>query len=95
MHEIGIDLSGQWSKSVDEYARQAFDYVVTVCDSAKQICPVFPGGGQQLHWDIEDPSDIEARGLPLKEAFRIARDDLRSRIARFVKDTDRASGRRD
>src|SRR5437867_9480979 len=47
MHEIGIDLSGQWSKSVDEYAGQAFDYVVTVCDSAKQICPVFPGGGQQ------------------------------------------------
>ena len=83
MSEIGIDISDQWSKSVDEYAGQAFDYVITVCDSAKQICPVFPGEGERLHWNIEDPADIEARGLPLKEAFRIARDDLRARIERF------------
>jgi len=91
MQEIGIDVSNQWSKSVDEYAGQAFDYVVTVCNSAQQACPVFPGGGERLHWDIEDPSDIEARGLPLKEAFRIARDDLRSRVESFVKNFDGGS----
>jgi len=84
MREIGIDISGQRSKSVDEFARQAFDHVITVCDSARQACPVFPGEGERLHWDIEDPSDIEARGIPLAGAFRIARDELRKRIELFV-----------
>ena len=85
MEEIGIDISCQWSKSVDEYAGQMFDSVITVCNSAREACPVFPGEGERIHWDIEDPSDIEARGLPLKEAFRIARDDLRARIERFAR----------
>src|SRR3970040_2194136 len=55
MREIGIDVSGQRSKHVDEYAGQAFDYVITVCDSARQSCPVVPGGGQRIHSDVEDP----------------------------------------
>ena len=84
MREIGIDISGQRSKSVDEFAGQEFDHVITVCDSARQVCPVFPGEGERLHWDIEDPSDIEARGIPLAGAFRIARDELRKRIELFV-----------
>ena len=84
MREIGIDISGQRSKSVDEFAGQEFDHVITVCDSARQVCPVFPGEGERLHWDIEDPSDIEARGIPLSGAFRIARDELRKRIELFV-----------
>jgi arsenate reductase (thioredoxin) len=83
MREIGIDVSGQRSKSVDEFADQRFDYVITVCDSARESCPVFPGG-QQLHWSIEDPSDAEARGVPLMDAFRLARADLRGRIEAFV-----------
>ena len=84
MREIGIDVSAQRSKSVDEFAGQAFDYVITVCDSARQICPTFPGEGERLHWDVADPSDIEARGVPLIGAFRIARDDLRARIEPFL-----------
>jgi arsenate reductase len=84
MREIGIDVSTQWSKSVDEFAGQSFDYVITVCDSARQVCPVFPGDGRRLHWDVEDPSDAEARGVPLMDAFRMARDDLRKRIETFV-----------
>ena len=84
MREIGIDVSGQRSKSVEEFNGQSFDYVITVCDSARQVCPVFPGEGERLHWDIEDPSDIEARGVSLPRAFRIAREELRKRIEPFA-----------
>jgi arsenate reductase len=83
MGEIGIDISRQWSKHVGDFDGQRFDYVITVCDSAKESCPVFPGG-QQLHWSIEDPSDIEARGIPLPEAFRVTREELRKRIESFA-----------
>jgi arsenate reductase len=83
MREIDIDITSQWSKHVDDFDGQAFDYVITVCDTAKESCPVFPGG-EQLHWSIEDPSDIEARGVPLVEAFRIAREELRKRIETFA-----------
>src|SRR5512139_1983704 len=77
MREIGIDVSGQRSKHVDEFAGQPFDYVITVCDSARQECPVFPGEGEQLHWDVEDPADTEGGGASRMEAFRKARDTLR------------------
>jgi arsenate reductase len=83
MREVGIDIADQWSKHVGEFDGQQFDYVITVCDVAKESCPVFPGG-EQLHWSIEDPSDIQARGVPLAEAFRIAREDLRKRIESFA-----------
>ena len=69
---------------MDEFAGEKFDYVITVCDFARELCPVFPGEGERLHWDIEDPSDIEARGIPLASAFRIARDELRKRIELFA-----------
>jgi arsenate reductase len=85
MRELGIDISSQWSKSVNEFAGQKFDCVITVCDQAEQVCPSFPGEGERSHWNIEDPSDTEARGVPLIDAFRIARDDLRARIEEFVR----------
>jgi arsenate reductase len=85
MDDIGIDVSNQWSKSVDEFAGHGFDYVITVCDSARGICPSFPGEGERLHWNVEDPSDIEARGVPQIDAFRMARDDLRARIEEFAR----------
>ncbi|MBI1886210.1 MAG: arsenate reductase ArsC [Chloroflexi bacterium] len=84
MAEIGIDVSGQRSKSVDEFARQEFDYVITVCDRAKERCPVFPTRTKRLHCSVEDPADAEARGLPAPEAFRAARDDLRRRILELL-----------
>jgi arsenate reductase len=84
MREVGVDVSGQRSKHVDAYAGQGFDYVITVCDSARQACPVFPGGGERLHWDVEDPADTIARGDGRLEAFRAARDELRRRIEELV-----------
>src|SRR5512140_154443 len=55
MREIGIDVSGAVSKSVAEFADQGFDCVVTVCDHAREACPVLPGARQTLHWSLPDP----------------------------------------
>ena len=76
MKEIGIDISAHRSKSVDEFAGQEFDYVITVCDHASEICPVFPGKTQRLHWPFEDPKD--------EAAFRKVRDQIQSRIKQFL-----------
>ena len=86
MHEIGIDVSSHRSKHVDEFAGQEFDYVITVCDSARQECPAFPGEGKQLHWDVEDPADTEGAGASRMEAFRKARDTLRGYVAGFIRE---------
>jgi len=88
MREIGMDVSHQRSQHVDEFAGQEFDYVITVCDSARQTCPVFPGAGQRLHWDVEDPAHAEARGLSRIDAFRAARDELRRRVEEFAAQAD-------
>ena len=62
MREIGIDISGHRSKSVDEFAGQAFDYVITVCDNAKESCPVFPATTKRIHWSLEDPAAVPRLG---------------------------------
>ena len=56
MEEVGVDISGQESKTLDGYLGQTLDYVVTVCDDANEACPVFPGAKSRLHWSFEDPS---------------------------------------
>jgi thioredoxin type arsenate reductase len=76
MKEIGIDISGHRSKSVDEFTGQEFDYVITVCDHANEICPVFPGKTQRMHWSFEDPTD--------EASFRKIRDQIRARIRSFL-----------
>jgi arsenate reductase len=80
MKEIGIDISSQYSKSVEEFVNQAFDYVITVCDNAKESCPVFPRANEMLHWSIEDPVSVWGTEEMQLEAFRKARDDIRERI---------------
>ena len=78
MSEIGIDISGQRSKSVDEVADRSFDVVVTTCDEAREACPLFPGAGRVLHWGFPDPAAID--GEERLAAFRQVRDGLRRRI---------------
>lgn len=80
--EQGIDASGQRSKHIDEFAGQEFEFVITVCDSARQTCPFFPGK-TVLHWDIEDPDVPMRDGLPGVDAFRAARDEIRRRVLKF------------
>ena len=84
MAEIGIDVSGQRSKHVDAFAGQQFDYVITVCDSARQECPVFPGDCERLHWDVEDPADSEGAGASRMDAFRKARETLLGYVEGFL-----------
>jgi arsenate reductase len=80
MQELGIDISGHRSKSVDEFVGQDFDYVVTVCDNAKASCPVFPGHTKQIHWSFDDPAAIEGSQEQRLAAFRRVRDELRKRL---------------
>jgi arsenate reductase (thioredoxin) len=82
MNEIGIDISSQRSKSVDEYAGESFDLVITTCDEAKEACPYFPGAARMEHWSFPDPSAVT--GSERMQAFRNVRDGLRAKIGELV-----------
>ena len=84
MNEIGIDISHHRSKSADEFMGQPLDFVVTVCDSAKESCPVFPGNAKRLHWAFEDPAAVNGPEEVRKAAFRRVRDQLHGRIMVFL-----------
>lgn len=84
MREIGIDISAHRSKSVSEFARQHFDTVITVCDSAAEECPVFPGAPERIHWSIWDPSAAIGSREEKLAAFRQVRDELASRLRGFL-----------
>lgn len=84
MREVGIDLSGHWSKSVDEFAGREFDYIITVCDNARESCPVFPGNGERLHWPFEDPAAVEGSEDERLAAFRKVRNQIDARIRVFL-----------
>ncbi|HVQ38544.1 MAG TPA: arsenate reductase ArsC [Pyrinomonadaceae bacterium] len=84
MKEIGIDISNHRSKSVDELITQSFDYVITVCDSANELCPAFPGRCRRIHWSIDDPAAVSGDGQKVMGAFRRARDELSERLDRFI-----------
>jgi arsenate reductase (thioredoxin) len=84
MCELGIDISGHRSKSVEEFMGQDFDYVITVCDTAKQSCPVFPGQTTLMHWSIADPAAAEGDEDARLAVFRRVRDELRERLRGFV-----------
>jgi arsenate reductase (thioredoxin) len=84
MSEIGIDIAGNESKTLDRYVREPFSWVITVCDSARQACPVFPGAERSAHWRIADPTEVDGSEAERLAAFRAARDDLDARIRAFV-----------
>jgi arsenate reductase len=84
LDEIGIDWSAAHSKSVTEYLGSQFDYVVTVCDRARQTCPIFPGSHNTLHWDLADPAEAEGTDEQKLEAFRRTRTEVATRLRPFV-----------
>ena len=84
MREVGIDISGHRSKSVDEFEGQNFEYVITVCDNAKESCPIFPAKTKRIHWSIEDPVVVQGSEEESLTAFRRARDELRVRLRAFT-----------
>src|SRR5215471_12428538 len=83
MRELGIDISGHRSKSVDEFDGQQFDYVITVCDNARETCPVFFGAAQKLHHDFEDPAAVTGSDEQRLAVFRRVRDKLRGYLREF------------
>jgi arsenate reductase (thioredoxin) len=80
MEEIGVDISGQESKTLDRYRDQPFDYVITVCDDANEACPFFPGAQSRLHWSFDDPSMAEGSDEERLEVFRRVRDGIKDRV---------------
>lgn len=91
--DAGLDWSAARSKSVDEFAGQAFDYVITVCDRARQSCPVFPGSHNTMHWGLDDPAEVEGDDATRLGAFQHTYLELNQRLRPFVEVALRAAGR--
>ena len=86
MREIGVDISGQRSKSIEEFAGREFDYVITVCDNANERCPIFPGNVKRIHWSFEDPAAAIGDEGERLDVFRRVRDEIRERLRRSLID---------
>lgn len=84
MKEIGIDISQHFSKDVDRFVADTFDYVITVCDNANEHCPIFPGQAKRIHWSFSDPAQVEGDEATKLSAFRNIRDQIKQRIATFI-----------
>ena len=82
MAEVGVDLSGHSSKTLDRFLAEPWDYVITVCDDANEACPLFPGGKQRLHWSFPDPSKATGTEEEQLAVYRRVRDAVRARIER-------------
>ena len=76
MRELGLDISRQKSKSIDTLLNQRFDYVITLCDSARETCPVFPGASRSIHWSLPDPAAAAGSEAERLQVFRSVRDQL-------------------
>jgi arsenate reductase len=85
MKEIGIDISGQWSKSVDELSGRRFDVIITVCDHAKEHCPYFPGDAVRIHKNFTDPAAVAGDEETKLAAFRRVRDEIREWLGELAR----------
>jgi arsenate reductase (thioredoxin) len=84
MLEDGVDISQHRSKDVNEFVGKPFDYIITVCDNAKEHCPYFPGNGERLHWSFPDPADATGSVDDIMSAFRLVRDRIKSTLKTFI-----------
>jgi arsenate reductase len=87
MREVGVDIAQHRSKSVDEFAGQRFDHVITVCDRARESCPIFPGATRLDHWSFDDPAEATGTSEERMAVFRRVRDEIAARIQRFLDGT--------
>jgi len=85
MTECGIDISAHTSNHIDEYASINFDYVITVCDNAKESCPVFPAQAQKFHYNFPDPAKARGTEEEIMNDFRKVRDLIKAYSSDFVK----------
>jgi len=94
MAEIGIDLRDQASKTLDRFVGERWDDVITVCDSANESCPIFPGARRRLHWSFDDPSAATGTEEQRLIVFRRVREEIRARIDTWLAERAAAPGRR-
>src|ERR1043166_5649927 len=80
MKEVGVDISQHTSKSIDSFAGQNIDYLITVCDKAREACPTFPGVAKQLHWSFDDPAHASGNEEEKMRVFRRVREEIKQRI---------------
>lgn len=91
MNEIGIDLSKNYPKNADQFINEAIDYVITVCDNAKESCPVFIGKvGKQLHIGFEDPAEATGTDQEILSEFRRIRDEIKRDFTKFYEENIRS-----
>ncbi len=88
MAEAGIDISDQYSKPVDQLSEQPFDYVITVCDHAREVCPIFPHATTQLHWSFEDPAEATGTEEHRLSVFRAIRNKIAESVRSLVEAYD-------
>ena len=86
MAELGIDITAQSSKSVKKFISEEFDLVVTLCDDAKESCPVFPGIREIIHLRFEDPASAVGSDEEIVKIFRKVRDDIKERLIDYLKE---------
>ena len=84
MQEDGVDISSHTSKDVDQFIGQKFDYIITVCDNAKEHCPFFPGQAERIHWSFEDPAAAKGTEAEILGVFRKVRDQIKNKIKEFI-----------
>jgi arsenate reductase len=84
MDEVGIDLRAHTSKTLDRFLDERWDYVITVCDSANERCPLFPGAATRLHWSFDDPSAVTGAEAERLAGFRRVRDEIRARLREWL-----------
>lgn len=84
MQERGIDISQQRSKHLNEFIKQPFDYVITVCDQAAETCPIFPGRAQRVHWSFPDPAAVPGSDDEKLNAFRQTRDAIEVQLKQWL-----------
>ncbi len=85
--EIGIDISGHYSKTLDEFANEKFDHVITLCGSANEQCPIFFGGVRRVHIGFDDPSRTSGTEEEIMADFRRVRDEIRKRLVAYLRDS--------
>jgi arsenate reductase (thioredoxin) len=86
MQEDGIDISGHTSNNLNEYLDMDFDYVITVCDHAKDRCPVFPSRAHQFHYNFPDPAKATGSEAEIREQFRLVREQIKTYSRNFIQD---------
>jgi arsenate reductase len=84
MLEKGIDISSNKSKSINKFLGEKFDYIITVCDNAKENCPYFPGGAKYIHWSFSDPASTVGTEEERINVFRKVRDEIEKKILEFI-----------